>query len=388
MKVLSIGQLPKEVGGTYTTGIAKVVYELSKQHLDDVEQYLYATNITEAKARQLCRYDGQYMGYKYLIGRIIKNVLCHPIETLKQWMVYRKENNENPLRFELYKANFQRAIENVTPDIIHLHGVGLAPLYYARKNRRIPIVLTCHGVFQRNVNVNSQQRRFADYVTGLTDETKEEIIKYFCVDENKITLIPNGVNVKMFYYSEEERNNIRTEFGVKNDRRVFITVASVQERKGQLRFLKILKDWLENNWEYWIVGKGPDEDAIKNYCEVHGLSGKVRLLGYKTGAELYKYYSAADIYAHASTMEGQALCEIEAFSTGLKILVNEQIKGTISRKELEVGDYLVMDFKTPDYKKLDYWLSIKNGQRKTIRAMDWAIVATQYRQLYNRILSK
>ena len=31
IKILSIGQLPKEVGGSYTSGIARVVYELSKQ---------------------------------------------------------------------------------------------------------------------------------------------------------------------------------------------------------------------------------------------------------------------------------------------------------------------------------------------------------------------
>ena len=31
IKILSIGQLPLEVGGSYTSGIARVVYELSKR---------------------------------------------------------------------------------------------------------------------------------------------------------------------------------------------------------------------------------------------------------------------------------------------------------------------------------------------------------------------
>lgn len=46
IKVLSIAQLPKEVGGTYTSGIARVAYELSKQSVDGVETYMYATNIS------------------------------------------------------------------------------------------------------------------------------------------------------------------------------------------------------------------------------------------------------------------------------------------------------------------------------------------------------
>ena len=44
IKVLSIGQLPQEVGGSYTTGVTRVVHELSKQQIPDVEQYLYAPN--------------------------------------------------------------------------------------------------------------------------------------------------------------------------------------------------------------------------------------------------------------------------------------------------------------------------------------------------------
>ena len=36
MRILIIGQLPKEIGGNYTTGAANVVYELSKQRDDGV----------------------------------------------------------------------------------------------------------------------------------------------------------------------------------------------------------------------------------------------------------------------------------------------------------------------------------------------------------------
>ena len=45
MRILIIGQLPKEIGGNYTTGAANVVYELSKQREDGVLYYTYGTNI-------------------------------------------------------------------------------------------------------------------------------------------------------------------------------------------------------------------------------------------------------------------------------------------------------------------------------------------------------
>ncbi len=385
IKVLLVGQLPKDVGGNYTTGIAKVVYELSRQKLGSVQYAVYATNAKQGNI-QITGSSSEYYGYKYLVGRMIRNILINPLQTLKEWRIYKQSAKVNPLRYEFYKANFQKVIKQVNPDIIHMNGCGIEPLYFANKNR-IPVILTCHGVFQRTVNPQSAAKLYADYVTGLTDETLEEIKNYLCVAEDKITIIPNGVDSKQFYYSEEERARIRAEIGVNPETRVFITVASVQERKGQLRFTQLLKDWSESNWEYWIVGKGPDEEAIKNYCELHGLSGKVRLLGLKRGAELYKYYSAADIYAHASTMEGQALCEIEAFSTGLKILVNDIIKGTIAKNELEIGDYLMMDFAQPDYKKISEWYTKRKTPRQSVSTMDWKCVAVQYGELYKKLIS-
>ena len=150
--------------------------------------------------------------------------------------------------------------------------------------------------------------------------------------------------------------------------------------------MQILKELSYLDWEYWIIGKGPAEQSIIDYCEANGMKDKVKLMGYKNGDELYKYYSASDIYAHASTMEGQALCEIEAFSTGLKILVNHRIKGTIAKEEIENGDYLFVDFDQPNYDMISQWArSIKN-ERQSIKTMDWNVVAKKYMALYQRLL--
>ena len=49
---------------------------------------------------------------------------------------------------------------------------------------------------------------------------------------------------------------------------VFITVASVQKRKGQFNFVKLLEH-LNIPYQYWIVGRGEDEDIIKQYVAEH-----------------------------------------------------------------------------------------------------------------------
>lgn len=105
IKVLSIGQLPQEVGGSYTTGVTRVVHELSKQQIPDVEQYLYATNVKSEDAEKICTYPHQYMGYKLMLFEVLCNVLKHPLQTMKEWQHYKKVCHVNPIRFEIYKAN-------------------------------------------------------------------------------------------------------------------------------------------------------------------------------------------------------------------------------------------------------------------------------------------
>lgn len=386
IKVLIIGQLPTEVGGHYTTGIAKVVYELSKQTIEGYKFYTYATNISNSNAKKISSFPSQYIGYSYHFLRMLWNIISHPIKTFQQWEIYKKELHQNPLRFEFYKANFQKAISVIKPDIIHMHGNGLPSLYYALDKKKIPILYTCHGVFDRYINPTSQAKKYADQVSGLTDETLWEIQQYYCVDPSKIRIIPNGVDCNKFYFSENDRIRIRHEINVNDNTIVFITVASVQPRKGQFDFIKLIEK-LDIDYQYWIIGLGDDIDKIKSYVSEKRIDNKVKVLGYKNSDELYKYYSAADVYAHASTMEGQALCEIEAYATGLRTLVRNLIKGTIACEELSNGDYLFVNFDNPDYDSLKQWiLSPNTNIRQSRTNLDWSSVAMKYCDCYNLML--
>lgn len=385
-RVLMIGQLPTEVGGHYTTGIAKVVYELSKQTIEGYKFFTYATNINKRNAKKICTFPLQYMGYSYHILRMLYNIIFHPVNTYRQWKIYKKELRKNPLRFEFYKANFQNVIEAVKPDIIHMHGDGLVPLYFARGKKNIPILYTCHGVFDRYINPTSPAKKYADRVSGLTDETLWEIQHYYCVDPSKINIIPNGVDCHKFYFSEKDRIRIRHEMNVSDNTMVFITVASVQPRKGQFDFIKLIEK-LDIDCQYWIIGLGEDIDKIKSYATEKGIEDRVKILGYKNSDELYKYYSASDIYAHVSTMEGQALCEIEAYATGLRTLVRNLIKATIASEELSNGDYIFVNFDNPDYDSLKQWITSPNTIIRQSRTnLDWPSVAMKYCDYYNKVL--
>ena len=84
MKVLIIGQLPKEIGGNYTTGAANVVYELSRQHIDGVESFYLGTNILNKRAKLNSTNYAHYIGYRRLaLVGVVKDFLLHPLITIR-----------------------------------------------------------------------------------------------------------------------------------------------------------------------------------------------------------------------------------------------------------------------------------------------------------------
>lgn len=393
IKILSIGQLPLEVGGSYTSGIARVVYELSKQECSGVKSYLYATNISENKAFGLCAYPNQYIGYVIKPLEMFGEILRHPFRTVKQWFFYKNKSYENPIRSEFIRYNIKRAINIVQPDLIHMHSGGIDALYFANETK-VPVILTLHGMMWdgdeqdfKTKNRYLNNLPLVDYYTGLNKEVRRKMDRFELPDE-KITLIPNGIDSSKFYFSQEKRHEFRNKYGVDEDCLVFITVGFVIDRKGQYDTLKILES-LGIKYQYWIMGKGPDSETIQQYISDNHLEEKVRLFGYINDKDLYQFHSAADIYAHASTMEGQSLAEIEAFSTGLRVLVRKEIAGTV------VGDaykdhfnYFILDYDNVSSDSLKLWLMQGNKNRSSKQKYDWSVIQKQYVDLYHKILDK
>lgn len=394
VKILTIGQLPKEVGGNYTTGVARVVHELSKQSVDGVQQFLYATNIADEKAKKLCNYPMQYIGYRKLYWKILSNIFFHPIRTIKQWSHYKKVCHVNPLRMEFHRVNMEEAIKAIKPDIIHNHSSFVSSCFFAAKSYGIPIIRTYHGLVckgdgdPRYLKVADEAIGtifFAKHYTALTTENASEVER-LGIDRSIITIIPNGIDSTKYYFSIEERLHMRKELGVKDNEFVFMTVGRLIDRKGQLSFLKILQS-SGIDYHYWLFGDGPDYEEIKSFVTANRLDKRVILFGQVNGEVLYKYYSAADFYSHASTTEGQSLAEIEAFSSGLRIVVNSMIAGTvIGNAHNDHDNYYIMDFANTDMDSFIPWLTRKVPERKSRPYYDWSIIASLYGELYYKIM--
>lgn len=393
MKVLIIGQLPKEVGGNYTTGAANVVYELSRHSMEGMTYYTFATNLQNSKSKKYSTFKNQYLGYTINPIRILFYAIRHPKLFLNHISHYRRVDHQNIFRYLFYEDNIRKSIKKVSPNIIHVHSISnLSPVRFALDGQRIPVILTCHGIFYRGNKSDVIGRDqylgnigLADHYTGSTQESKIEYEKYLGVNPDYVTIIPNGVDCKNIYFDPTSRKEIRDKYGVDDKTKVIITIASVQERKGQYPFLKILKK-MPIDYQYWLIGDGPDMKLIDDYVIQNNLQNNVRKLGYVAGDQLYKYYSAADFYAHSSFKEGQSLAELGAYSTGLRIIINKEVVGTIAAK-INSKDYFVLDFSNVDYDLIQKWIQEDSSQRNSRTNLDWSIIVKEYYKLYKTSLT-
>lgn len=392
IKVLMIAPISKDLGGTYTTGVCKVAEALMKQKYSNSILFLSSTNISNVKAIRLSNYKNQYNGYRYLIFDIIKTIILNPIGLIKELVFYGKKCHVNPIRFFFNRINIQKQINEIHPDIVHVHTTECPSLLIANK-LVIPTIVTMHGFFYRGEPENSKMLDRLNnsvkpfkFFTGLTTECQHLMAKYLGLNKNSIKIIPNGINSSFFRYNNNERIKYRKKITNKNAI-IFITVASVQPRKGQLEFIKILKE-LSFDWEYWIIGTGEDIDTIKDYCQVNKLTNNVKLFGHIENNQLYKYYSASDIYAHVSTLEGQALCEMEAYTSGMRIIINDKLLNTIATDSTDKSIYYAINMEKPNYYDLTSWVLQGNDNRQSRKSMDWQEVANMYDNLYAEIAKK
>lgn len=392
MKILVLGYIPKEIGGTYTTGIANVVLEFCKCKHGGIDLLCFASNAAQSKAQRNCLF--QTWGYTKNLFYYIWYILKHPMKTITSLKYYHDVLYVNPFRYLFYHVNIYRCIRSFQPNIIHAMTCGLLPVAKQIVGDTIPCVVTFHGFhYHKAVNTLKDDlflegvMPICDEVTILTQETKDDIQKYFPSKYKHLAIIPNGCDSRKFYFSNEERSRIRQKYGISNEEPVFVTVGNVNENKGQLRFIKYLHESKFEKFKYLIIGGGVDIKNIKDYIEKNGLEDKVLLIGYVPNDEAYKYYSAADFYALTSQSEGQSLSELEAESTGLRVLINESLTGTIPGDITDKEKYYILNFEQTDNDSFYDWINSPSKERESTDIYDWNKVFLKYVSLYKDILS-
>lgn len=306
-----------------TGGVTKVNYEISKnlvQRGHDVTVYTtdgYKPNF-EIQANQPVEVDGIKVYY-------FKNLFKYFIKRTNLTFPYY-------LPFVLRKE-----IRNF--DIIHIHEhrtLLAACVHYYAKKYNVPYVLQAHGSVLPHFQKQGL-KKFFDIIFGyrvLKDasklialtETEAEQYMQMGIDESKICIIPNGINLEEFE-NLPEKGVFRKKYFIRDNEKIILYLGRIDKIKGidlLIDAFSQLKPEL-NNVKLVIVGPKSDYFSILDEnVKYLNLNDSVLFTGPLYGIDKQAAYVDADVYVLPSRYETFPNTVLEAGLCNTPVIVTDR----------------------------------------------------------------
>lgn len=213
-------------------------------------------------------------------------------------------------------------------DCIDAHFVypdGLAAVLLG-KMLRIPVIVSARG---SDINVYPSYRlirpmicwtlRQASALIAVSAALKSEMAA-LGVDENKIRVVPNGVDSERFHNSNREEARKRLSLPLNGQ--LIVSVGALIPLKGHelliRAFSRIATE--RGNARLCILGEGPNRSELEQLIAKLGLEGRIQLRGKRPNEELPLWFNAADMSCLASTREGWPNVITESLACGTPVV--------------------------------------------------------------------
>ena len=225
--------------------------------------------------------------------------------------------------------HFYKLCKKIKPDLIHINHLNLA-IYagISSKILKIPTVATSHGswdsiYFYQDIISNY----FCHSIITPTKPLKNKLLKRNLIRNDKITVIPFGVDEKIFKPADKEK--AKKKLKIDSKKYIISTVGRIDPIKDHLSFLKAAKIVIKKYPEtiFLVAGSALGnfsnnnkyEENIKNFLKINPfLKKRVVFTGFLNDIE--KIYQASDIYVCSSHSESFGLSLVEASMCSVPIV--------------------------------------------------------------------
>lgn len=217
--------------------------------------------------------------------------------------------------------------------VVQGHMTSTASIYLpAAKRSGIPIT----AAHARNAGVVKGPKGIATrfFRSGLADKADvlfacsklagEDVFGKKAVEEGRVKIIHNAIDVKRFTYDGEMRNAVRTELGIA-DALVLGHVGRFDYQKNHPYLLEVFAAVRRQRPEsvLLLLGDGGARPAMEERCRELGIADRVRFLGNRKDTE--RYYQAMDVFLLPSFFEGLPGVLVEAQAAGLACIVSDTV---------------------------------------------------------------
>jgi len=218
------------------------------------------------------------------------------------------------------RAVVEGVLEKLNPDVIYMH----VPLVMTPKTDKKIITMVHTSLVADAKYAKSMKIKVAtalisrpttkkliersSFITTPSEAVASEVVKYYGVDENKVSAIGSGVSDDIL---KNQRNEQR--------KPSILYVGRLDPRKGIFDLLEAAKS-IQVNAQVLIVGKGAAEAELKRKVVEMGLNDKIKFLGHVTRRNLLRLYATCTVAVLPSHYEGLPITLLEMMGSGMPVV--------------------------------------------------------------------
>jgi glycosyltransferase involved in cell wall biosynthesis len=264
-------------------------------------------------------------------------------------------------------------------DIVHGHNYHALPLYFSRNAERKRFIVNpyyhVYGITPLRDFLIKLYKQFgkvifeqADRIIALSEYEKRLLLNDFNINDDKISVIPNGVDSAGF-------GNLG---GISRDSKGILCVSRLEEYKGVQHIIKALP-LLGKDFHLEIVGKGPYKANLIALIDKLQLNNRVKFYQDLPRSELYKMYAGAGVFVLLSEHEAPCLAVSEALAAKTPCIV----ANTSAVSEWIVNkNYFGIDYPVDNAKLAELITRVIGTEVGSIKLLDWDDVARETLKVY------
>ncbi|MDB4121492.1 glycogen synthase [Algibacter sp.] len=328
--------------------------------------------------------------------------------------------------FKTLSTCLQMNADQIDADVVHCHtwyahfaGI-VAKLCYGT-----PLVITTHSLeplrpwkreqlgrgYDASSWVEKTAIEMADALIAVSEETKEDVLKHFDVDESKVHVIYNGINLQQYITTSE--TSTLDEYGVDKTKPYVLFVGRITRQKGIIHLVNAIK-YIDPDTQIVLCAGAPDtteigkemEDAVNEVKKTR--DNVIWIDKMVTKEEIIQLYSHADVFCCPSIYEPFGIINIEAMACdtavvasavgGIKeVVVHGETGLLIPLEQQKEAPFEPID---PDKFSRDLANGVnqvigdkalretmaKNGRQRVEDYFDWIAIAKQVEELYKSLI--
>lgn len=288
--------------------------------------YMVACDIDLTGTPVFIRDIGKYFENKYEVTvytptKQLKNIFGNSITVL--------EGNCQGGGIKFYnnvKNNIKKIFKEKEFDIIHINtsNIHIANLYVNYFYGKGSLIL-CHShnviTYNRNPVYNKLVQMTKRNIVRKSNRLlacSVEAGRTMFGKQSDFTVINNFVDINRFRFSQDFRENIRKKY--KFD---FILghIGAFNGQKNQMFIIKLMEK-LDDRFCLILIGEGETKESCKQYCRDNGICNVYFI---DACDDVYKYYSAFDIFLFPSRFEGFGRVLLEAEVSNLNKIASNNV---------------------------------------------------------------